>query len=141
MFSGLQAVSERLFKSQNIIAQAMRYCLSGGLIYLIDLLVFLLLHYVLFLEPYSANIVAKLTGAVSGFFLHRTFTFSVASGKPGRAQMVRYAGLWLVNVTAANAFLYGALSALAMPVFWGKIISDILVILMSFIVSKYFIFK
>lgn len=56
-------------------ASFLRYLIVGGLLFAVDLVVFLWLHKLLGVAPWGAQLVARSTGAAVGFIAHRHYTF------------------------------------------------------------------
>lgn len=61
-----------------------RYVLTGGVLFLLDLAVFLALVQLVGWEPALAQPVGRATGAVAGFFGHRYVTFFTIAITPSR---------------------------------------------------------
>lgn len=119
-----------------------RYFITGGIVYLVDVLTFSLI--VLATPDYyqAANIVARLTGAIIGFFLHKYFTFSDnQQTRNKKTQLFQYTVLFTTNICFSAALLYLLIDQFRSNPFVARIITDVLVISASYLVSRYIIFK
>jgi putative flippase GtrA len=56
-------------------SQAIRYVISGSLNVSLELLLFVIFHYLFKIQPLSANLFAIMIGISSGFIIHHVFTF------------------------------------------------------------------
>ena len=90
--------------------------------------------------PIVANIVAKLAAGGFAFAAHRHYTFDVAGGGYIKRQAVRYLILLMANVPIASALLAMILLWVPVPVF-AKFLSDIVGVVLTYFLSKYFIFN
>lgn len=131
----------KLFKSRNFFIQALRYCLVGGIVYLVDIGLFLFLLRYFSDSPYIVNIVAKVGGAITGFLLHRHFTFFGVQKNTLAGQGARYSTLLIFNILFANVIMYSAVLWIHIDVEWAKIASDVIIISLSFLVSRLLVFK
>lgn len=119
-----------------------RYLASGGVVYLADLGVYLLLISVSGTLFIYANIAGKLCGAALGFFLHRKWTFkSEAHEYSSLKQSLMYGLLLAVNIIISSSALFFLVDALSFDSRLSRIFTDVLVILISYLVSKLVIFK
>ena len=117
------------------------YLIVGGVVYLFDVSIFAAVIY-MFPGSYAVgNVLAKAGGALLGFILHDQITFSGTKNLTAKKRLLRYCLLWLFTVTLAVALLYVFIEYLYMPEMIAKIISDIIVIIIAFLVSKYTVFK
>ncbi len=114
-----------------------RFLLSGGVVYLIDIVTFFALSW-LTQELFWSNVVAKSAGAVSGFFLHKYFTFSNHQRIDVR-QVISYATLFCVNTLLASYLLLFLSQYVVLLI--AKFVSDVVIIVFSFVVSKHIVFK
>lgn len=117
----------------------LRYLLIQVFAYGIDMGTFLLLLHFDLSGPIIANIAAKLAAGCFAFVAHRRYTFNVmGSGLVGR-QALRYFIVLAANVPVASAILVFFLIWVPLPVV-AKFLSDIVIVSLSYILSKKFIF-
>jgi len=90
-----------------------------------------------------ANVSGRVSGAVFGFWLNGSFTFSQTRERSSKCrQFLRYAALWCVTAAASTGGvallnrLVGLQGALM-----GKLIIDTLLALCSFLASRYWAFR
>lgn len=120
--------------------QALRYISVGGVVTALDYATFLAAvsawagHYSM------ANLLAKLVAGGCGFLLHRTVTFAGRHRYDLGPQALRYGLLLLTNSALSTVLVYIGTAVLRLPPLGVKIVSDVLVILLAFIVSRTSIF-
>jgi len=118
----------------------LRYLLIQVFAYGIDMGTFLFLLHFDLAGPIIANIGSKLAAGSFAFVAHRRYTFNVAeSGFAGR-QAVRYFIVLVTNVPVASAMLVFILIWVPLPVV-AKFLSDIVMVALSYVLSKKFIFN
>jgi len=115
-----------------------RYGVIQVLAYALDMGAFLLLLSVFNDQAVLANIAGKGVAGIFAFFLHRHFTFQ-STGSSRKAQAVRYFTLLAVNIPVASALLSVGLSFFDNPTA-VKFTSDVACVLMTYWISKLFIF-
>ena len=130
-----------LIKHQSILFQIFRYIGVGGFVYFVDLTVFLI-GTAFFSEAYLwINILGKIIASTTGFFLHKYFTFGSTKNSQTPREMALYAMLVLGNTILATALLYIGVDFLNQPQRATKIMTDIVVIIISFVMSRALFFK
>ncbi len=117
-----------------------RYLVVGVLIYTIDMLSFIFSFYLLDLDELIANGFAKILAGILGFLLHKKFTFQINKYKDNAIQKYRYIALLFSTVLVSVLFFYFILMIIRNPVV-AKFISDILIVLLSFLISKQWVFS
>ncbi len=121
--------------------QKTTYLIIGGIVYLIDISMFTIVIYFFPGFYIVGNIGAKTGGALAGFFLHDRITFSGAKNLTIKTRFFRYGLLWLCNMVLAVVLLFVFVKYLFIPEIIAKIISDIIVITIAFLVGKHTVFK
>ena len=116
-----------------------RYILIQVFAYIIDMGGFLALVYLDFLGPIISNVFGKVAAGIFAFIVHRRFTFRLERKEHNRKQMYRYFFLLSVNVPVSSGVLWVVLVFINNPVV-AKLLSDILVVLFSFWLSKIWVF-
>ena len=130
-----------LFTNRSEIAkQGVKYLFVGVMIYLIELGTFLVLTFLESELYLFANIAAKVFAAGCGFFLHKHITFSWDQEHNTRSQLIKYIALLLFNLILASTMLYVSVEILNLNVFIMKLIIDIIVIALAFLISRRFVF-
>jgi putative flippase GtrA len=80
---------------------ARRYLLIGGVQYLVDWAVLVLLsHWGLAIE--IANVLGRVSGALLGYWLNGKLTFAGDDTAVGRKQLVRFIVMWLGTTTVST---------------------------------------
>lgn len=128
-------------RDNTVLAQAMRYLLAGGLVFSLDVGVFYLITTVWPAWYIEANLVSKSIGALTGFFLHRYFTFSWEHRDNAAAQGVMYVLLLGFNLMLSSLLLYLLVEWVGLIELYAKVLTDVLVILVAFVGSRLLVFR
>jgi putative flippase GtrA len=115
-----------------------RYALTGVGLLVLDVLVFFVLADLADVPIAVSQIVARSTGAITGFFLHKRYTFNKAqivelrTVKEGGAYLVLVVVMVLISPLVVHAMidLFGG------HLLAGKIASDVLLLLITFPITK-----
>ena len=114
-------------------ASGLRFALSAGLVWAVDMVVFILTH--AWLGPALALLMARLAGGAAGFVLHKTVSLQ-NTAPPTLRQIAAYWLLWLVNYAISLSVL--SLLTLAVPqhVVLGKAITDVIIFLSNYLLLR-----
>lgn len=126
---------------QSLLAQGFRYVIIGCVIFAIDVGLFAIFVSVESDLYVVANIVSKFVSAAVGFVLHKCFTFSWDQEKRGLRQFTYYCILLSLNTLLSTGLLYLAVDLWHSPTVASKIGADIVVISLSFLASRWIIFR
>ncbi len=107
----------------------------GLIVYAVDIAIFASWRLVAADALVGANVAAKAGGALTGFTLHRRFTFAAGGGNAAR-QGLAYLALLACNIAVATMLLWLAVDRLGLPVLPAKMLIDIGVIGLSFVGSR-----
>jgi putative flippase GtrA len=128
-----------------VIRQPLLFVLVGGLQYLLDAALFgLLLSFGL--STASANVLSRGTAAAGGFLVNRYLTFSTRSDNLDRfsSSLLRFLGLWVVMTLLSTLLImllkHGWGDAVKLQLA-GKLLVEALLAVISFLVSKYWVFR
>jgi putative flippase GtrA len=91
-------LAEDIISGLNSIGSFSRYLLTGGLLFLVDLLVFLVLVRLGEIEPLLAQPVSRTVGAIVGFFGHRHITFMQTRNNTRHSGATQGAAYFIVSV-------------------------------------------
>ncbi len=127
--------------SGSIVSQVARYAVSGGVVYAIDLAVFVLLNAVAPEHYLLTNLAGKLAGAFAGFFLHKYFTFAGPQAMQTRYQFIAYAALLGFNLALSAALLWALVDQMMAPTMPARIAVDIVIIMTSFLASRQIVYR
>lgn len=116
-----------------------RYVAVQVVAYGLDLGGFLLLFAIVGVGPLASNAFGKVAAGVFAFFAHRSFTFGVASDRGQGSSALKYFLLLALNIPLSSAALSLVLLALPHPV-PAKFISDVLCVLVTYWLSKRYVF-
>ena len=117
-----------------------RYVLIQLLAYFVDMTSFLLIIKLDILGPIIANIIGKSAAGVFAFVAHRNYTFQANSQQDRHRQAIRYFVVLALNIPLSTGILSIFLNWFNEPVL-AKILSDCIVVGLSYLLSKHFIFK
>ena len=115
-----------------------RYLLVALAAYFIDFVGFIIILYLFEISPVIANIVIKVFASLTGYFLHKKFTYKLSK------MHMTGSFLWF-----GSAFIYTPLSSILLSILLlyiqnpiiAKFISDILMYFLSYIYNTKIIFK
>jgi putative flippase GtrA len=124
----------------NSIGSFGRYILTGGMLFLIDLLVFLALVRLGGLEPFFAQPVSRVIGAVVGFFGHRHFTFMQTrrnNRHSGTTQGAAYLLLSISMLVVTPFVLLGFLRVTGDQLVISKLFTDIFAVIFVYLSLRF----
>lgn len=115
-----------------------RYLLVALAAYFVDFVGFIIILYLFETSPVIANIVVKVFASLTGYFLHKKFTYKLSN------MHMTGSFLWF-----GSAFIYTPLSTILLSILLlyiqnpiiAKFISDILMYFLSYIYNTKIIFK
>ena len=120
--------------------EVLRFLLSGGSLFVLDFTIFSVCHFYIGLEIWLAELIGRGTGATTGFFLHKLFTFANPKGKSAvstQKQGIGYTATALFNL-AFSPFLVSWLAWLMYPyVALAKALGTILLAFETFIIFRF----
>lgn len=127
---------DRIISDQSIIIQTLRYVGVGGIVYLVDLTVYFIGIAFVHDAYLWFNILAKIVAASVGFCLHKYFTFTGGEKHRTGRQVGQYIALLVVNASLATGLLFVGVTMLGHPEGPTKIITDIIVVCIAFLVCR-----
>ena len=107
-----------------------------GVSWLADLAVFAVT--VQWLNVVIAQLVARLTGALLGFLLHKYVTFQESDAKTSRAAL-RYLALWVFGYFASTSLILFLVHVQLTPLV-AKVIVEIVLVPLNFLLMRRFVF-
>jgi len=124
-------------------SQLFRFLLSGGTLFVIDLAAFIICRKVFGIDVFWSEFIARVTGAATGFVLHKFFTFANPKGESAvgaRKQGAGYVATVSFNLVF-GPFLVSWLVVLLHPYeLMAKILGSVLLAFETFIIYR-FIFR
>jgi putative flippase GtrA len=117
------------------------YVLVQLVAYGIDVGSFSVVHFIWHADAWAANIIAKGAAGCFALFTHRNVTFQATAHQPLLIQAAKYFALLLVNSIAASILLYIFMLALPNATMAAKIVSDVILLVVSFLASKTLVFR
>jgi putative flippase GtrA len=115
-----------------------RYLISGSILFVIDVTVFLICRKAFEIEVFWSELFARTAGASVGFVLHKFFTFTnTSSAMDGKKQGAGYLATVGCNLAFAP-FLVSWLVGVVHPYeLMGKIMGSVLLAFETFIIYRY----
>jgi putative flippase GtrA len=130
-----------VIRSQNLLAQMLRYGVVGLVVLAADFLAYALVVSAIPAAFVPANWLGKLTGAALGFVLHKHATFGYDQRDRTRHQLAAYAGLFLFNLALSSALLWLLVTQAGWNAYLAKLLTDIIVIGIAFAASRLWIYR
>jgi putative flippase GtrA len=116
-----------------------RYIITQLLAYAIDMSSFLIMLYVMFLNPIAANIIGKLVAGTFAFTVHRNITFKSSHKKDKQTQAFRYVMLFMFNIPLSSMLLVVLLKCVPYTVL-AKFMADVSCVFFNYWINKTFVF-
>ena len=117
-----------------------RYLVTGATLFVIDLCTFLLLVKIGGVPPAPAQLVSRATGALTGFFAHRHFTFRDSLRDPryevasqGSGYLIVATVMFLISPFVLSFFLTLTQGRLVV----AKLITEPILVIMTFVCLRY----
>jgi putative flippase GtrA len=117
----------------------LRYLIIQAIAYAIDMGLFVALLYSSPLDAFFSNILSKIAAGIFAFLVHQNFTFRVDKSNKNKTQAIRYFILLGLNVPISSMVLSSLLHVVEMAIA-AKFMSDVFCVLLSFYVSKKWVF-
>jgi len=120
-----------------------RYLVSGASLFALDLLVVLTLVQLLGIPVPAAQLAGRASGAVTGFFVHRYFTFRTSLYNPRHrtlGQTGGYLSVGLFTLAISPLVLLGFLYLSQGHLVVAKLLTELLLVMISY-VSLRFVFR
>jgi putative flippase GtrA len=121
-------------------ASPLRYLIVGGVLFAVDLAVFLLLFEVLGVAPAVAQLAARGSGALIGFFAHRHYTFRAALPSPRFGLGIQgggYLSVALATFFLSPVVLVLALDALGSRAIPAKIVTEAVLVTLTYLAMRF----
>ena len=136
---GLKSLASWYRKHQ----EGMRYLIFGALSTVINILVFAICSKVIHLETIRSNIIAWIVAVLFAYVTNKWWVFKskVSNKKELFKEIMSFFSARVFTLIVETAFLWVVIDKLNWSEIPMKIISNILVIILNFILSKIFIFK
>jgi putative flippase GtrA len=119
-------------------SEVARFIIVGGISFVIDLGLLMLLHEVFLVDLLIATPIAFLTSLAFNFALQRMFTFRAENGRS--VSFIKYCLLVVFNTVAVDLIVY-AVDWMGAPYQIGKVIATVLTTAWNFLLYKHWIFK
>lgn len=122
--------------------EALLFGIFGAVQLVADWLTFVLLTW-LGASTAAGNIAGRVLGAALGFWLNGRFTFRNDEGEARhRGRLLRFVVGWCITATLSTVLVYLIERHLGLHAAWGgKLVVDVAIAMLGFVLSKYWIFK
>jgi putative flippase GtrA len=124
-----------------LFGQIGRFGLVGILVVALDYAVFAALLWAAPESHLVANVAGKVAGAISGFVLHRRFTFKGTQRDGARQQAFSYALLFAFNLCMSTGLLWLLVDFFGLNIYWSRLFVDGLVVVTSFTGSRLWVYR
>jgi putative flippase GtrA len=119
-------------------SEVARFIIVGGISFVIDLGLLMLLHEVFLVDLLVATPIAFLTSLAFNFALQRIFTFRAENGRS--VSFMKYCLLVVFNTVAVD-LIVNVVDWMGAPYQIGKVIATVLTTAWNFLLYKHWIFK
>lgn len=117
------------------------YLIFGFLTTVISILVFALFTEIIPLDELIANIISFIIAVFFAFITNKKWVFENADKTPFFTAMIKFYSARLLTLLIEELILFIFITRLSMNPLWVKITSQLLIIILNFILSKIFVFK
>lgn len=119
------------------------YLLFGGLTTFISILSFTVVYEVLHINEHISNIVSWVLAVTFAFFTNRTWVFkSTSEFEPSFfGQIVSFYAGRLLTLGVEEIIVFVFISKMGCEAFFVKVLAQIVVLILNFLVSKFWVFK
>ena len=123
--------------------EVLLYLFFGGLTTVISIASFALFYQLLGLNELIANILSWILAVLFAFFTNRTWVFAAPTSGAGEflRQMAAFFGGRLATLAAEELILLVFVTWLALPAVPVKIVAQVVVIVLNYVISKVFVFR
>lgn len=123
--------------------EALLYLFFGGLTFLISVLSFALLTDMLFLDALVSNVISWIIAVLFAFFTNRIWVFQAPTKTVGEFlyQMVSFFGGRVATLLLEELMIYVLITRLQFPNLPVKVVAQVVVIILNYVISKLFVFK
>lgn len=116
-----------------------KYLLSGGLLFLLDLATVMALVELFSMSAPAAQPFGRTVGAVSGYFLHKWFTFGIggrARAPMSRSETVGYLMIFGFTLIVSPGILYLALELASGHLVAAKVLTEVVLVITNFLAMR-----
>lgn len=128
-------------RAMSLARQGPRYLLIGGIQWLLDWGVMVLLSH-LGLRIGVANVMGRITGALLGFWLNGKVTFTGDEHVLGRRQLLRFLVMWLVMTLLSTVAIEAIDDLLGRKWAWlAKPLVEVCLGVLGFVISRHWVYR
>ena len=122
--------------------EVLLYLLFGGLTTVVSIVTFAL-FIALGINELIANVLSWILAVLFAYVTNRTWVFSSDAETKGAVirEMISFFGGRLATLLVEEAILAVFITWLGFPAMWVKVVAQVVVIVLNYVVSKFFVFK
>jgi Predicted membrane protein len=122
--------------------EVFNYLIVGGLTFLVSILSYYVLARLLNIEIMTSNVLSWVIAVIFAFFMNKIFVFkSKQKGNKLAKEVIEFVKFRILSLVIELVLIYITVKVLKFDDMIMKIIAQIIVILLNYIFSKFFIFK
>lgn len=123
--------------------EALLYLFFGGLTTLISVASFALLYHAMGINELLANVLSWIAAVLFAFFTNRAWVFSAADTDTAGLlrQMAAFFGGRAATLAVEELLLLAFVTWLRLPALAVKVVAQLVVILLNYVISKWFVFR
>ena len=122
--------------------EVLLYLLFGGLTTVVSIVTFAL-FIALGINELIANVLSWILAVLFAYVTNRTWVFSSDAETKGAVirEMISFFGGRLATLLVEEAILAVFITWLGFPAMWVKVVAQVVVIVLNYVISKFFVFK
>lgn len=122
--------------------EAILYLFFGGLTTLVNIVSYALLAEWAGVYYLAANAIAWVLSVLFAYLTNRSFVFnSHSQGLAALRELTLFVGCRVLSGVFDMACMFICVSLIRMPGFWAKLISNVVVVILNYLFSKFWIFR
>lgn len=121
--------------------ELLRYIMAGIGTTFINLVVFSILKYGVHMETQIANVISILFAIAFAFVINKSFVFGQKGTENLRKECFRFVSMRMISMGVEVLGMYGLTELSSVPDLAAKVILQVVVIGMNYIISKFYIFQ
>lgn len=123
--------------------EGLLYLFFGGLTVIVVIGIYIVLNIVISVDPLIANAISWLCGVLFSFFTTRKWVFNSTTSRLREliSQVIRFGVARLATLLLQELLIYIFVSCMELPSVFIKICTEIINIIINYLVSKRFIFS
>lgn len=117
------------------------YLIFGGLTFFVNIAVFTIMDYLLLDRTLEANFIAWIAGVLFAFYTNRKWVFTVNNNRNVLSQFFSFSAGRLFTLVLEEVVLFVGCDILQLWTLGIKLIAQIIVIILNYVISKIIVFR